>query len=40
MGLEIYQRAILTAALPADGLREGDVGTIVDSHVSPGLETR
>jgi hypothetical protein len=39
MALELYQRAILTNDLPAEGLRAGDVGTIVDAHVVPGMET-
>jgi hypothetical protein len=35
MPLELFQRAILTVDLPADGLRAGDVGTVVDSHPAP-----
>jgi hypothetical protein len=37
MPLDMFQRAILTVDLPADGLRAGDVGTIVDEHRVPGL---
>lgn len=37
MSLELYQRAILTADVPAEGLRAGDIGTIVDKHVVPGV---
>jgi hypothetical protein len=38
MALEMFQRAILTVDLPAEGLRAGDVGTIVDEHVVPGVK--
>jgi hypothetical protein len=38
MALEMYQRTILTVDLPAEGLRAGDVGTIVDEHVVPGVK--
>jgi hypothetical protein len=37
MALEMFQRAILTVDIPAEGLRAGDVGTIVDEHVVPGV---
>lgn len=37
MALEMFQRAILTVDIPADGLRAGDVGTVVDEHVVPGV---
>jgi hypothetical protein len=37
MAFEMFQRAILTVDLPADGLRAGDVGTIVDEHRVPGV---
>ena len=30
--LELYKDAILTVDLPDDGLRAGDVGTIVERH--------
>lgn len=36
MALEMFQRAILTADLPTEGLRAGDVGTIVERHDIPG----
>ncbi len=32
MALELYQRAILTVDIPADKLRAGDVGTLVEKH--------
>jgi hypothetical protein len=35
--LELYKDAILTVDLPADGLRSGDVGTVVDRHEVPGV---
>lgn len=35
--LELYKDAILTRDLPADGLRAGDVGTIVERHQVPGV---
>jgi len=35
--LELYKDAILTVDLPADGLRAGDVGTVVERHQVPGL---
>ena len=38
MALEMFQRAILTVDLPQDGLRAGDVGTVVDEHVVPNVE--
>jgi hypothetical protein len=34
--LELYRDAILTVDLPGDGLRAGDVGTIVERHEVPG----
>jgi hypothetical protein len=30
--LELYKDAILTVDLPSEGLRVGDVGTVVDQH--------
>jgi Domain of unknown function (DUF4926) len=36
MALARFQSAILTVDLPADGLRAGDVGTIVEKHVVAG----
>jgi hypothetical protein len=38
MSFELFQVVILTVDLPADGLRAGDVGTLVDRHVVPGQE--
>jgi len=35
--LELYKDAILTVDMPADGLRAGDVGTVVDCHQVPGV---
>ncbi len=37
MALELYQRAVLTVDLPTEGLRAGDIGTIVDKHQVPGV---
>jgi len=37
MPLEMFQRGILTVDLPAEGLRAGDVGTIVERHEAPGV---
>jgi hypothetical protein len=34
--LELYKDAILTVDLPSDGLRAGDVGTVVERHQVPG----
>jgi uncharacterized protein DUF4926 len=38
--MEMFQRAILTVDLPAEGLRAGDIGTIVDKHDVPGVSER
>jgi hypothetical protein len=35
--LELYKDAILTRDLPAEGLRAGDVGTVVERHEVPGI---
>jgi Domain of unknown function (DUF4926) len=35
--LELYKDAILTVDLPAEGLRSGDVGTVVERHQVPGV---
>ena len=37
MALEMFQQAILTVDIPEEGLSAGDVGTIVDHHVVPGV---
>jgi hypothetical protein len=34
---ELYKDAILTVDLPDEGLRAGDVGTIVERHEAPGV---
>lgn len=35
--LELYKDAVLTVDLPAEGLRTGDVGTVVERHQVPGV---
>jgi Domain of unknown function (DUF4926) len=35
--LELYKDAILTVDIPSDGLRAGDVGTVVERHQAPGV---
>ncbi len=35
--LELYKDAILTVDLPTDGLRAGDVGTVVERHQALGV---
>jgi hypothetical protein len=35
--LELYKDAILTVDLPSEGLRAGDVGTVVDRHQIAGV---
>lgn len=35
--LELYKDAILTVDLPTEGLRAGDVGTVVERHQAPGV---
>jgi Domain of unknown function (DUF4926) len=37
MALELYSDAILTRDIAEQGLRAGDVGTIVERHVVPGV---
>ena len=37
MAYELYRDVILTRDIPKDGLRTGDVGTLVDRHVVPGV---
>lgn len=39
MDLPKYEDAILLIDLPDDGLLAGDVGTVVERHDVPGLET-
>jgi hypothetical protein len=38
MAYDICQDVILTEDLPTNGLRAGDVGTLVERHVVPGKE--
>ena len=37
MAFEMYGDVILTRDVPEDGLRTGDVGTVVEHHVVPGV---
>ncbi len=37
MAFEPYSDVILTRDVPERGLRAGDVGTIVDRHIAPGV---
>jgi uncharacterized protein DUF4926 len=37
MAFELYTDAILTRDVPEEGLCAGDVGTVVDHHVVPGV---
>jgi hypothetical protein len=37
MAFELYTDVILTCDVPEEGLRAGDVGTVVDRHVVPGV---
>ena len=36
--LELYKDAILTVDLPSEGLRAGDLGTVVERHQVPGAD--
>jgi hypothetical protein len=38
MSFELFSDVILTADLPQEDLKAGDVGTVVERHVVPGLE--
>ncbi|MGC8553503.1 MAG: DUF4926 domain-containing protein [Phycisphaerae bacterium] len=38
MPFELFTDVILTEDLPAENLRAGDVGTVVDHHCAPGME--
>ena len=38
MPFELFSEVILTADLPEEGLKAGDVGTVVERHVVPGQE--
>jgi hypothetical protein len=37
MPFEMFSDVILTRDIPEDGLRAGDVGTVVEGHVVPGV---
>jgi len=37
MAFELYTDVILTRDVPEEALRAGDVGTVVDRHVVPGV---
>ncbi|MDZ4720852.1 MAG: DUF4926 domain-containing protein [Roseiflexaceae bacterium] len=39
MDFPLYEDVILLIAMPDDGLAVGDVGTVVERHYLPGLET-
>lgn len=39
MDLPLYEDAILVIDMPDDGLLAGDIGTVVERHDVPGLET-
>ena len=34
--LELYKDAVLTVDMPSEGLRAGDLGTVVERHQAPG----
>ena len=36
--LELYKDAILTVDMPNEGLRAGDLGTVVERHQVPGVK--
>jgi Domain of unknown function (DUF4926) len=38
MSFELFSDVILTADLPQENLKAGDVGTVVERHVVPGME--
>ena len=38
MPFELFKDVILTADFPEEGLKAGDIGTVVDHHVVPGIE--
>lgn len=38
MPLELFKEAVLTEDIPEHHLRAGDVGTIVERHLVPGME--
>ena len=38
MPFELFSDVILTTDLPEEDLKAGDVGTVVERHVAPGIE--
>lgn len=38
MAFELFSEVIVTADVPKEDLRAGDVGTVVDRHQVPGME--
>lgn len=38
MAIELYSRVALTEDFPEDGLRRGDVATVVERLTAPGIE--
>jgi hypothetical protein len=38
MPFELFSDVILTSDLPEEDLKSGDVGTVVERHVAPGME--
>ncbi len=38
MPFDLYSDVIVTSDLPEEALKAGDVGTVVERHVVPGLE--
>ena len=38
MAFDLFSDVVLTADVPDEGLMAGDVGTIVERHVVPGME--
>ncbi len=38
MAIELYTDVILTVDLPEEDLKAGDIGTVVERHVAPGVE--
>jgi hypothetical protein len=39
MNFELYSDVVLSCDIPEDGLRAGDIGTVVERHDVPGTET-
>ena len=38
MAFDLFSDVVLTADFPEDGLMAGDVGTVVERHVVPGID--